>query len=615
MRRALLLALIFGCSGTSDSDKTEPPCAAGLVREGATCAPKFDVCPEGQLPSFGGGCVAIGATCAAGFKSDGRGSCDPILPATCPDGQLAVAGDASCHALSDCGPEPWGNLPDLPSTRWVDAKAADGGDGSKSKPFKTVAEAVGAASLDGVVAIAAGRYTVNVDVGRAVKIHGRCAAMVELRGDPALTADHVIQATSDLELKGVSITSPYIGVGVYDANATIDSVILHDTEYAAIEALGYKRPPNITVRNTLIDRHKQIGMTLFGANAVVERSVIRNGRARADGKTGDAIVVRPRKEGAVVHPGNLSLKTSVLESNRHTGVQVFGATVTIDASVIRKTRADDRGEGGAGIIATAFEGKPADITVRGSVFEENQTTQLAFDRSTVTIEDTVARKGVQVKGLHGGGFYFDLGAVFTLRRSIAEGNKSFGVLVTGGEGTIEDTLVRDIAEERAGRGGFGIQMSDDEETHAPANVKVLRTRIDRCSQVGVLVMGAAVEAEELTILDVNPLREGIFGDGIGVSIHRVIGGEPVLTSLTLKKSLVERAKRAALTIFGADVTVESTRFSCTAIGINAERSYSPPDMGVSFERDFDLRDLGGNACGCGTPATCRVESSGIAPLN
>ncbi len=601
MRRALLLSLVLACSGKAETPPSETPCGEGLVREGSGCAPKFDTCPDGALPTFGGGCVPLAP---------------PVLAApSCADGQLAVPGEAACHPIASCGAAPWGELPDEPNAVWVDGKAADGGDGTRSKPFKSLAEALARARDNALIGIAAGTYTVNVDVSQRVRIHGRCPSMVELAGDPALLTDHVIQATADLELKGVSITSPYIGVGVYDANVTIDSVHFHDTEYSAIEALGYKTPPNLTVRNTVIDRARQLSITLFGANAVVERSNIRNGRSRADGKTGDGIVLRPRKEGSVTHPAKLELRASVIEKTQRSGVTAFGAKLVVEGSIVRGVRTDASGSGGPGVATDPYEGAPADLTIKGALLEDNQLAQLSVN-GTAAIERVVARKGVPAKtGLLGGGIVFEEGTKFTLTDTLVEQTTSFGVAVSGAEGTIKNLLVRDVVQDAMGSGGIGLQIGDDETTFAPSTATLSRIRLERCAQLGLLIMGSTVDAEELAIFDIKPSTDQSFGDGMGISAHRIRGrAEPVLASLTLRKSIVERANRAALTLFGADVSIESSRFRCSPIALNAERSYGPPESGDKFERDFLLEDKGNNVCGCGAPAVCKVESAGIVPL-
>jgi hypothetical protein len=602
MVRALLLVVLVGCSEKTEPTAAEPACPTGLVREGTACAPRFDTCPENEIPAFGGGCTAIGAK---------------VLAApSCSDGLTAVPGEASCHPIADCGTGTWGTIPDDSNARYVDEKAADGGDGSRAMPFKTVAEALARAPSGAMIAIAAGSYTVNIDVSTPLRIRGRCPSMVELKGDPALLSDHVIQATANVEIKGVSITSPYIGVGVYRGDVTIDSVYFHDTEFSAIEALGYSAPPKVVVRNVVIERPRQVAMNVFGASAIVDRTVIRNGRSRTDGKTGDGIVVRPRKEGDVLNPAQLQVMSSVIEKMKRSSITAFGAKLEVEGTIVRGTRADDTGSGGPGIVSEKYETKSADLSLRASLLEDNEFSQLSVQSGVALVEMVVARKGVPTKaGLVGGGMVFEVGTSFTLKDALVEQTRAFGVAVSGASGTIERLIVRDVAQDAKGIGGLGIQIGDDEETHAPSTVTLKDSRFDRCAQLGVLIMGSTVDAEGLAIFDVKPDSEQIFGDGIGISAHRVRDvAEPVLASLKLKKSLVERANRAALTIYGADVTIESSRFRCSPIAINAERAYGPPESGNTFERNFVLEDLGGNVCGCGAATVCRVENNGIVPL-
>ena len=116
--------------------------------------------------------------------ADGERGCAPILPATpCPDGMMAVPGDATCRPVADCGTGPWGDIAVDAGTIYVDAAFAGVPDGSAGSPFSTIQAAVDASSPGNVIAVAAGSYVEDVVIDdHAVVLWGRCPQLVSVTG-------------------------------------------------------------------------------------------------------------------------------------------------------------------------------------------------------------------------------------------------------------------------------------------------------------------------------------------------------------------------------------------------------------------------------------------------
>lgn len=614
MRLGLLAVLLCASCSSSGDDAPLPPCADGTSRIGETCVPRFDTCAEGELPKFGGGCVAIGPECGEGFRRDGPASCAPILPKdACPAGKIAVPGDETCRDLGDCGSGTFGNLPDEAGAKWVDAAAAEGGDGSRGKPFRTLAAALDAVRSDGFVGLAAGKYEVNVDIDKPVRIQGRCASMVELHGADALTKDHVFQLTDEaIAIRDVAITGPYIAVGVYDADVTLERVWIHDTGFTAVESLAYFKPPRLRIVDSIVERGTQTGVFIGGGAATLERSVVRGTRFETGGKAADGVAIKPRTNEGKLFTTSLTVRGSLFDRNLRQGLSILGGALDADGLVIV-------GPGTAtarpGLLAQdAPEVPKSTILLRHGWFSGSTRVQVSIRNSDATVEHVVATGGVaEADGNNGGGLYFGPNATFTLRSSLVEKTPAWGVVTEGAVGSIDGLVVRDIQAPANASASMCVEIAREEATSLISKVTLGRSLLQRCPQAGLLVVGSEAEVSEVSVLDIQQL-DGIFGDGLAAN---TIGAEesPLVARLTVDKSQVLRAARAGVTVFGADLSIHDTRLACNGIDLNVETDYATRVDGSLMRHPFTLDTNPLDVCGCGTEVkACRGQSVGLRPV-
>ncbi len=548
---------------------------------------------------------------------DAPGSCAPILPKDmCPSGLVAVPGDASCRPIDECGAGPFGAIADEPGAKWVDAAAAEGGDGSRAKPFRTVREAISAVPRSGLVGIAAGRYEVNVDIDKPMRIQGRCASMVELFGAETATKDHVLQVTSSaVEVRDVALTGPYIAVGVYDADVTLERVWIHDTGFTSVEAITYGRAATVTLRDSLVERAHQVALYVSGARATLERSTIRETLAIAGTKTGDGALVKPRISGGTTYPGKLVVRRSLFQRNLRDGITLNGASLDADGLVVLGMGDALGGLSGPGLVVQkSAEIERSDVVLKHGWFAQSTRVQISMLDADADVSHVVVRDGVPDKdGANGGGFYFGNATRFTLTDSLAEHTPVFGVVTEASSGKVERTIVRDISAPKDGSAAIGIQIAQDKDNGVPSKVTLERSLIARCPQAGLLVLGSEATANEVAVLDVQPLG-GLFGDGFAAN---TTGPEdaPSVARMTLDRCLVLRAARAAVTVFGAALNLRSSRLGCGGLDLNFERNYA--DLGeTKLVHDVDIDADDSNVCGCGDAlVTCRAQSIGLSPVS
>ena len=648
-----------------------------------------------------------------------------MLPdAPCPPGQMAVPGDTRCHEVMACGPGPWGDIPVDASTIYVDAAFAGASDGSDSAPWTTISEAVSTAPAGSLVAIAAGTYVEDVTVDTPLRLHGVCPALVELVGTPAgLAALFIRPGASQSEVRGIALGGATIGVFLSGAqDVVLDRLWIHDTIDRGVDAEIGLGPVSFTLRDSLVEGSGQFGVYLSGAQATIEGTVVRDTQPDGAGDFGrglnlrdassngeparltlqrslvernvedgifvqgseatlQACVVRDTQPNAGVlgrginvrgdasgAPSRLTVRQSLVESNRETGIFVAGSEAIVEASIVRDTAADTDSRLGRGLQIQPDPNVPARpvATVRRSVFEGNHDTGVAASSAEALIESVVARATrVPPNGATGSGIAIvrsgadGEATVSVIRGSVSEDNDGFGVYVVANEALIETTSIRRNHSVPIVEFGAGLGVQEELASGTPANVTVRTSVVEHNFNNGVIISGATGVLESTAVIDTQPSLAGEHGRGIHVQRSPLVEG----SFFSITQSSVERNRGFGILFFGMDGTIERTRVADTSpvsdgrYGDGVTAAYDQFELvprelhiddsaiensaraGVSnfgsrvtlrgvtvrcaaFELegeavagvDFAYEDRGANACGCPTAdATCRVVSVGLAP--
>ena len=612
--------------------------------------------------------------CAAGFVADGAQGCAPVLPADpCPDGQMAVPGDAACHEVAPCGAGPWGDIPQEPATQYVDGSYGGGNsDGSAARPWVAIGDAIAAAAPGAIVAIAAGQYPqaeVLVIRDKPVRLWGRCPAKVEISTSiDQGSALGINQGADGSEVRSLSLTSAG-GPGLFVTsalNVTVDSLWIHDTAGGAISVDGSFGPTSVSVSQTLVERYGGDGAWFYGAEGQVEASVFRDGQADRWGSFGaalsavtsagsdvalsflirgcliersanlgisvigaaatvEATVIRDvlaRYDGdclGALHaaagpagdaPTSLTVRGSVIERSCGAGLLLSGAEGTMDSTVIRGTRADGANLPSAlSLLPDLATSAAAAATVRDSLLEGNVGIGVSIFASQLTLERTIIRDTLPDasdqwgRGMDAESFpTVARPSTVVLRGCVLERNRGVGLFLAGSFGTVESTLVRDTQLDESGVHGVGIVAEDDELSGARSQLAVKGSSVEASRGIGILVMGSDSTLDDTRVWQSAPVGDGLFGDGVTL----VYTGKPATATFTASR--IEAAGRAGLSAFGAASSIGTTVFDCNVFDIDGESSFEGNSNPVTFD------DRGGNVCGCaGTTVPCAVTSAGLAP--
>lgn len=305
-------------------------CAAMFVDPDGVCRPTLDKCPMGKLPKMAEGCADVGIpSCAADFL-EADGICH-VSTAKCAAGTFAVPqkGCVSLDGPDGCGTDTWGLIADDPGNVYVDASYGGGSsDGSKAKPFTTIAGAMAVVGIGGRIVLAAGDYAEPVTVSHDLKIAGRCASMVTVHGDDGdATLPKVIHATAgSLAIRGITVSGE--GVGVYaegGAVVTLDNVVIQDAKLAgAIAAdMAQLSVAFSLVRDTRADNFSDFSMlgNGFGISATLGSTVTVTDSALTGNKTAGLHVIDTGT--------TLTVKDTLVEGTRSSYLEGDGIAVEI----------------------------------------------------------------------------------------------------------------------------------------------------------------------------------------------------------------------------------------------------------------------------------------------
>ncbi|MBW2528643.1 MAG: DUF1565 domain-containing protein [Deltaproteobacteria bacterium] len=325
--------------------------------------------------------------CADGFERTDSGGCVPILPdEPCPPGQMAVPGETSCRPVAPCGAAPWGDIPIDPAGQFVDASyPGTDSDGSSAHPWRTIGEALLAASDGDVVAIAAGRYAEAVRIERPARLWGRCPELVVIAREAADSDSALVVSASNVEVHQLSVTGGrYPAVHVEEGpDVILDRLWIHDVDNVGISVRLIADPTGLTIRDTLVEQTASAGMQVFGG-LEVERCVVRDQRSNALGPGGAGIRALPAN--MTVTPTPVEIRGSVLERTLGQGVFSMSTDLQVTGTVIRDIRPLDS-KYGDGISVVGFEGNTS-AEIRDSYVEGCERVAVAAFGADIFVGDT-----------------------------------------------------------------------------------------------------------------------------------------------------------------------------------------------------------------------------------
>ncbi|MFC1482269.1 hypothetical protein ACFL51_00530 [Myxococcota bacterium] len=615
MRSISLVTCLFvlPACGDSSSNDNNSQCEEGFRPEGPACVPIFDDCPgPAEIPVLGGGCQPVGVTeCASGFESDGEGGCEPILPSEpcppgtmemightecqpvgvidcgdgfvsdgeggcdaifptepCPWGYMEILGFTECQPIGDCGTGTWGLIEIDATTVFVDASAdATGADGSQGAPFVTIQEAYDVVVEGGQIAVAAGEYEERLVIDKEVRLTGRCAELVTVRGEwwlgqprPPVT---IGAGGSGSAVRGLTLTGDVEGLKVEDAVGI--SVI--EAQIVGAGGIGlWARNAEISLVKAVAAANHNMGIFLIGTEAEISWVVIRDTLPQqSDGTGGYGL-------GAACDPdtgvcGSLRIDHALLWANHHIDLAIAGTGVEILSVVIRDTLPQQSdGTGNVGLLAACDldTGVCGSLRIDHALLQANHSNGIALygteaEISSVVVRDTQPR---QSDGTDGYGIYSecdpDVGVCGSLRldHALLRANHAVGINLWGTEAEISSVIVRDtLPQQSDGIGGSGLQAVCDPNTGVCGSLRIDHALLRANHTTGMVLWSTEAEISSVVVRGTLPRQsDGIGGFGLSAACDPDVG---ICGSLRLDYALLRANREMAIALWDTETEIYS----------------------------------------------------------
>jgi hypothetical protein len=569
--------LVTACQGKHVdllSPDTAGTCETGVL-SGEMCVPDFPIdCHADEIALDDGTCKRVGtqvAGCPLSVRVGGDDCVPNVSPTPCLEGTMAVPGQISCVDYGACNIA-WGGIPSASTIAYVVADAAPGGDGTLTKPFTRIADAL--ASVAGrsgaLVAIASGTYAENLVLSSDVRLWGACAQKVILSGAstaPTITVSSPADSVAGSSIENLTITGGTIGILADHTHLGVRGVRVHGTGQEGLWA----SESTLLVDGTLVDGTKSSGIVAKGSTTTITGSLVRNVIAW---DSGEGFGVR------VLHGDSApktTITTSVIEESIGTDLYLEDGEANVIGAVLRGAHPAP-GAQGMGLIAQG----DVKLTIDATLFFGNEGPGLSLEQTGGVASTTVRRStfrfstpGIRVLGE----------AKADVSDSTFEQNNLAGIEVLG-SATIERCILADtFAVENI---GAGVHVAYDVFHARPSDASITESLVTRNLQ-GIYVEGSTVTATSVTI---------DRSKNEGLSVQRASGEAGTFDgSAVLQQSLVERGLGPAVRMAGGTVSLLGTLVSC-----NANDVFDFQSIAAST-----FRDVGGSACGCDTWHACTPE--------
>lgn len=458
--------------------------------------------------------------------------------------------DGNICRPESCGIGLWGDIGD--ADVFVNASAAEGGDGSVDRPVRSLQAGVDLAG-GRTVAVASGTYEEVLELTEdhdGLQLRGRCRELVVIDGSEGDQDQPTLYLHGDRKtswvVDGVTITGGrYAGVVVEDAgDLSMARVAVSKNTNGGLAAIGGDVTVTLTESQFVDTAPESGGSGGGGIYAVGSILTLTDGLVQGNYAAGvvasgrGALVTLDRTEvldtilesrvngGAVIaiEGADVYAVDSTIQGNRLVGVLALnaGTEVTLERTNVMDTEVDLGGSGGTG--AAVQDG--ARLTATDCVFSGNHESGIAVqqaDSEAILLRTQVLDTLTTDDGFGGAGLTAGLGGSISATECIVSGNHAYGVSVDG-QGSIiilEDTDVLETQTEGDGRQGGGIAVTNG------GNLTAVGGGVEGNHMFGILVSdtGSSAALRGVSIVGTVPDTRPASGRGLTAQFGGIVAAD------------------------------------------------------------------------------------------
>ncbi|MFT3769593.1 MAG: right-handed parallel beta-helix repeat-containing protein [Minicystis sp.] len=323
--------------------------------------------------------------------------------------------------------------------------------------------------------------------------------------------------------------------------------------------------PVVTIDASVFQGNHDFGIFLGGVDATIETTIVRGTLPSSPEPSGGGIYVW---EGSAGGAGpTLDLRGSIIEDNTYVGLSLSGADAGVEGSIVGATRVVDAGpfagQYGRGISAQ----HGTSLVVRRCMVQDNHEVGVVVAGASAILEHSVVSgtrpednghfgRGIDTRADPDAGTPANL----TLTGVLLKDNRDVAVYMMGTDALLDGVVVRDTASNTFEPGGRGLEIDDDLYTGRQSTATVRATLIERSINTGVYVENSTVTLSGSAVRDTHASADGKFGDG--VLVNATAGAQ---ASLTLLDTEIFGSARGAICDLGSAVTVGGVTLVCSAL--------------------------------------------------
>ncbi|MBN4059269.1 DUF1565 domain-containing protein, partial [Endomicrobium sp. AH-315-J14] len=551
--------------------------------------------------------------CGEGFESDGEAGCKVVLPASpCDDGEMALPGDTKCSPIADCGEGDYGNILSDGDTQHVNAQSGDDPpDGSAMAPWKTIQQAIDAATPGATIAIATGSYGEPLIIkNKNVHLWGRCPR------DVTIGSKLTIQGATGTIVEGVSFSGERIVVFATEDLTIRKCHFLH----GMLKADLAPERGTIRVERVLAMSPDKSGgnLDVVGHDLEVTDSVFRG----YPGNLGHrGIEVR---EDSMGRSGKLDLQRSVFESHDSISVKVVGSDAIIERCYFDFGVADSNASGNDGINSLPDGSRKSTLTLQQSVFEgghrnavEALNTETLFDRLTVR-NSTAQAVTVDLDTVLAAPNYVP---TCLLRKSLFDDTAWTGFQSAGVSTQVEACIFRNnrskpnatkSAADNISVSQFGYGYDHDKNFNTSSyvqsnSIEIYDSVVSGGVDQGILVLDSEGLVSHTLVERIAGKEDGSNGNGIGViSLAALFGAAVEPRTTRIIDCEIRDNNASGIANFSSTIAVSDSRLWCNGWPFNLWQTLPGSETG-SYENG------GGNKYGYNDIEECQVSSNALMP--